>query len=326
MSTGEFDLIGRYFSIQKGNQHFVDFSIGDDCAITHIPEGYQLAITTDTMVEGTHFLSSIYPQDLAYKAIATNLSDLAAMGAKPAWISLALTLPEVNENWLNQFSQSLFDTLNQYDVTLIGGDTTKGPLSVTITAQGFVPKGKALFRHNAKVGDLIYVSGTLGDSAAGLNWILQGKSAVDFDTEFLVKRHFHPTPRVELGQALVNVAHSCIDISDGLVADLGHILTRSQCSAEIDLSFLPLSTSLKKTYSLEKAEAFALSGGEDYELCFTIPANKKSEIEKLSQSLKVPCTCIGKIVPQNNNQITFLKDGRVINYQAPSGFDHFKDK
>ena len=143
---------------------------------------------------------------------------------------------------------------------------------------------------------------------------------------FLVKRHFHPTPRVELGQALVNVAHSCIDISDGLVADLGHILTRSQCSAEIDLSFLPLSTSLKKKYNLEKTEAFALSGGEDYELCFTIPANKKSEIEKLSQALNVPCTCIGKIVPQNNNQITFLKDGRVINYQAPSGFDHFKDK
>ena len=186
MSTGEFDLIGRYFSIQKSNQRFVDFGIGDDCAITHIPEGYQLAITTDTMVEGTHFLSSISPQDLAYKAIATNLSDLAAMGAKPAWVSLALTLPEVNENWLSQFSQSLFDTLNQYDVTLIGGDTTKGPLSVTITAQGFVPKGKALFRHNTKVGDLIYVSGTLGDSATGLNWILQGKSAVDFDTEFLV--------------------------------------------------------------------------------------------------------------------------------------------
>ena len=129
-------------------------------------------------------------------------------------------------------------------MTLIGGDTTKGPLSVTITA-GFVPKGKALFRHNTKVGDLIYVSGTLGDSAAGLNWILQGKSAVDFDTEFLVKRHFHPTPRVELGQALVDVAHSCIDISDGLVADLGHILTRSQCSVEIELSTLPLSTSLK---------------------------------------------------------------------------------
>ena len=122
----------------------------------------------------------------------------------------------------------------------------KGPLSVTITAQGFVPTGKALFRHKAKVGDLIYVSGTLGDSAAGLNWILQGKSAVDFDTEFLVKRHFHPTPRVELGQALVDVAHSCIDISDGLVADLGHILTRSQCSAEIELSSLPLSTFLKK--------------------------------------------------------------------------------
>ena len=207
MSTGEFDLIGQYFSIQKGNQHFVDFSIGDDCAITHIPEDYQLAITTDTMVEGTHFLSSISPQDLAYKAIATNLSDLAAMGAKPAWISLALTLPEVDENWLSQFSQSLFDTLNQYDVTLIGGDTTKGPLSVTITAQGFVPKGKALFRHNTKVGDLIYVSGTLGDSAAGLNWILQGKSAVDFFTEFLLKSPFQPNPPGELCKSLFDLSH-----------------------------------------------------------------------------------------------------------------------
>ncbi|MFC2502310.1 MAG: thiamine-monophosphate kinase, partial [Haemophilus parainfluenzae] len=141
-----------------------------------------------------------------------------------------------------------------------------------------------------------------------------------------VKRHFHPTPRVELGQALVNVAHSCIDISDGFVADLGHILTRSQCSAEIELSTLPLSTPLKKTYRLEKTEAFALSGGEDYELCFTVPANKKAEIEKLSQSLNIPCTCIGKIVQQNNNPITFFKDGRIINYQALSGFDHFKDK
>lgn len=133
-------------------------------------------------------------------------------------------------------------------------------------------------------------------------------------------------PRVELGQALVDVVHSCIDISDGLVADLGHILTRSQCSADIELSSLPLSTSLKKTHSLEKAEVFALSVGEDYELCFTVPANKKAEIEKLSQSLNISCTCIGKIVQQNNNPITFLKDGRVINYQAPSGFDHFKDK
>lgn len=184
MAMGEFDLIKGYFQQQILVDDSVQLSIGDDCALVSIPENYQLAITTDTMVENTHFLPSISPEDLAYKAVATNLSDLAAMGALPKWVSLALTLPNVDENWLSTFSQSLLHTLKQYNVTLIGGDTTKGNLSITITAQGFVEKDKGICRHKAQIGDLIYVSGTLGDSAAGLTQILSGKSAVDSDDVF----------------------------------------------------------------------------------------------------------------------------------------------
>ncbi|OOF51715.1 thiamine-phosphate kinase [Rodentibacter genomosp. 1] len=328
---GEFDLIKEYFEQQQTCDDFVQLSIGDDCALVSVPENYQLAITTDTMVENTHFLPSITPEDLAYKAVATNLSDLAAIGAQPKWLSLALTLPNVDESWLERFSQSLLQTLKDYNVTLIGGDTTKGALSVTITAQGLVEKGKALCRHQAKVGDLIYVSGTLGDSTAGLQQILSGKSAVGFDEEFLQQRHFRPTPRITLGRALADIAHAAIDLSDGLNSDLRHILKRSQCAAEIDLSNLPLSSSLLNLYDRTQVEQFALSGGEDYELCFTIPPKNQPLLEFRLKNLDVPCTCIGRIVPEFETKkcgqfsIRFLRDGQPIDYSSKIGFDHFKE-
>lgn len=318
---GEFDLIKRYFSRQN-LQNDVLLSVGDDCAITQVPEGYRLAITTDTLVEGTHFLPSISPADLAYKSVAVNLSDLAAMGATPAWVSLALTLPEVREEWLAEFSQSLFAILDRYGVSLIGGDTTKGPLSITLTAQGFLPQDQGLFRHQAKEGDWIFVSGYLGDSAAGLELLLKnGKIETESD-RYLEQRHLRPTPRVELGLALRAFSQSALDISDGLLADLGHILERSQVGAEIYLENLPLSRHLLNQFSPEQAEKFALTGGEDYELCFIVSEEKRAEMEAILRSQGIKVTCIGKILPLANG-LNLVKNGEKVALPNHIGFDHF---
>ena len=333
MSNGEFDIIQRYFTASKRSpRKDVILSIGDDCAITEHRQNQRIAITTDTMVENVHFLPSINAADLAYKAAATNLSDLAAMGAEPAWFSLALTLPHVDHQWLNEFSDSFFEVLDHYNVDLIGGDTTKGALHVvTITAQGIVPKGKALYRHSAKVGDWIYVSGTLGDSAAGLALLQQGKvkSAVNSDEEFLIQRHLRPTPRVLLGFELSvgMLANAAIDISDGFVADLGHILQRSQCGAVIDLDKLPLSPALLKVVGKEKAEQLALTGGEDYELCFTVSDQNKAKLDRTLAHIGVPYTCVGRISParaEHKKPVVFQRLGQVVEFDVIAGFDHFK--
>lgn len=337
MATGEFDLIQRYFNASTASKRTprkdVVVAIGDDCAITELRHNQRLAITTDTMVENIHFLPSISASDLAYKAVATNLSDLAAMGAEPAWISLALTLPEINEQWLSEFSQSLFTILDHYNVDLIGGDTTKGPLSITITAQGIIAKGKALCRHSAKVGDWIYVSGSLGDSAAGLDLLLQQNSgkltALNSSQQYLVQRHLRPTPRVLLGLqlSLANLANAAIDISDGLISDLEHILQRSQCGAVLELDKLPLSSALIEQYGKEQAEQFALSGGEDYELCFTVPDENQQKLHRTLANIGVNYHCIGQIrsiSPNNSKRIRFVRDEKEVNIFYKTGFDHFK--
>lgn len=318
---GEFDLIKRYFSHHKGlNRPDILQTVGDDCAITTIPAGHQLAITTDTLVSGTHFLPDINPIDLAYKSLAVNLSDLAAMGATPKWISLALTLPEIDHQWLNLFSQSFFQTLDRYQVALIGGDTTKGPLSLTLTAQGFIPTGKGLFRHKAQVGDLIFVSGTLGDSAAGLSLLLNHTASSKAD-DYLLERHLRPTPRIELGQLLSAFSQCAIDISDGLLADLGHILERSQCGARLDVEKLPLSHELLNSFNEYEAEYFALCGGEDYELCFTVPKQHYTAVQTLAESLNTPCRCIGEIIAEP--QLILLKHQQPYTLPDRAGFDHF---
>ena len=318
---GEFDLIKRYFS-RKSLQNEVILSVGDDCAITSISAGYQLAITTDTLVEGTHFLPSISPAALAYKSVAVNLSDLAAMGATPTWVSLALTLPEIKEAWLAEFSQSLFAILDRYSMSLIGGDTTKGPLSITLTAQGFLPENQGLFRHQAKVGDWIFVSGFLGDSAAGLDLLLQNRKIENESDRYFIQRHLHPTPRVELGLALRAFSCCALDISDGLLADLGHILERSQVGAEIYLENLPLSRHLCTQYEQTQAEKFALTGGEDYELCFTVSEEKREEMEQVLRSQGIKVTCIGQILPATSG-LNLLKNGKKMALPTHIGFDHF---
>ena len=318
---GEFDLIKRYFS-RKSLQNDVILSVGDDCAITSIPAGYQLAITTDNLVEGTHFLPSISPADLAYKSVAVNLSDLAAMGATPTWMSLALTLPEIKEAWLAEFSQSLFAILDRYSMSLIGGDTTKGPLSITLTAQGFLPENQGLFRHQAKVGDWIFISGFLGDSAAGLDLLLQNRKIENESDRYFIQRHLHPTPRVELGLALRSFSCCALDISDGLLADLEHILERSQVGAEIYLENLPLSRHLCTQYEQTQAEKFALTGGEDYELCFTVSEEKREEMEQVLRSQGIKVTCIGQILPATSG-LNLLKNGKKMALPTHIGFDHF---
>lgn len=324
---GEFDIIERYFNAsQRPARRDVVLAIGDDCAVTSLKLNQQLAITTDTLVCGTHFLPTISAADLAYKCVAVNLSDLASMGAEPAWISLALTLPEINHNWLAEFSKHLFNILDHYNVDLIGGDTTKGHLSLTLTAQGIVPQDKALFRHNAKIGDWIYVSGTLGDSAGGLQLLLNQKTDnVNWnkDESYLIQRHLRPTPRVLLGLTIASIANAAIDISDGLLSDLGHILKRSRCGAVINLDDLPLSESLLNCYSKEKAEQFALSGGEDYELCFTVHNDNKQKLEKALTNIGVNYTCIGQIRSAKEG-LTLLRHNEAVRLPAKSGFDHFK--
>lgn len=322
MACGEFDLIARYFDRFKSLRRDVQLGIGDDCALLTVAEKQLLAVSTDTLVAGTHFLPDIDPADLGYKALAVNLSDLAAMGADPAWLSLALTLPEVNEAWLKAFSDSLFELLNYYGMQLIGGDTTRGPLSMTLTINGLIPAGRALTRGGAKIGDWIYVTGTLGDSAAGLA-ILQNCLSVE-DTvarNYLLTRHLRPQPRVLQGQALRDLASSAIDISDGLISDLRHVLKASECGARIELDELPMSQMLTGNSDAEQALRWALTGGEDYELCFTVPEINRGALEVALSHLGADYTCIGQICPASEG-MTFYRDNKAVALPW-SGYDHF---
>ncbi|MFC0226781.1 thiamine-phosphate kinase [Serratia aquatilis] len=322
MACGEFDLIAHYFDRFKSLRRDVQLGIGDDCALLTVAEKQLLAISTDTLVSGIHFLPDINPADLGYKALAVNLSDLAAMGADPAWLSLALTLPEVDEEWLKAFSDSLFEQLNYYGMQLIGGDTTRGPLSMTLTINGLIPVGRALTRSGARIGDWIYVTGTLGDSAAGLA-ILQQRLQVNerVAREYLLARHLRPQPRVLQGQALRDLASSAIDISDGLISDLKHVLNASQCGARVELDELPMSQVLTGNTDAEQALCWALTGGEDYELCFTVPEINRGALEVALSNLGADYTCIGQIGPQSEG-MKFYRDNREI-VLPWGGFDHF---
>lgn len=322
MACGEFSLIARYFDRVRNSRRDVETGIGDDCALLNVAEKQTLAISVDTLVAGNHFLPDIDPADLAYKAMASNLSDLAAMGADPAWLTLALTLPEPDEAWLQAFSDSLFEQLNYYDMQLIGGDTTRGPLSMTIGIHGYVPVGRAMKRSGAKPGDWIYVTGTPGDSAAGLA-ILQQRLAVNdsADAQYLLKRHLRPTPRVLQGQALRNLASSAIDLSDGLISDLAHVLKASSCGARIDLDALPFSNAVRRHVMPDQALRWALSGGEDYELCFTVPELNRGALDVAIGQLGAPFTCIGQISADIEG-LHFTRDGKAVTLDW-KGYDHF---
>lgn len=244
------------------------------------------------------------------------------MGADPAWLTLAITLPDVDESWLEAFSDSLFDLLNYYDMQLIGGDTTRGPLSMTLGIHGYVPVGRALKRSGAKPGDWIYVTGTPGDSAAGLALLqkrLQIEDAVD--NAYLRTRHLRPTPRILHGQALRDLASAAIDLSDGLISDLGHIVKASGCGARIDVDALPYSDAVLRHVDPAQALRWALSGGEDYELCFTVPELNRGALDVAIGQLGVPFTCIGQMSAEVES-VSFIRDGEPVTFDW-KGYDHF---
>lgn len=317
----EFDLIQHYFNTQTEQRADVRVGIGDDTAIVKAPQGQELAITTDTLVAGIHFPEQTLAFDIGYKALAVNLSDLAAMGATPAWVTLAITLPTPDENWIQEFCDGFFTLANRHQVQLIGGDLTHGPLTITVQAIGLVPEQKALLRSNAKPGDLIYVTGTVGDAGLALQ-IIQQQLQVDHSLERqLLVRLNRPEPRIEIGEKLIGIAHAAIDISDGLAADLSHILKTSKVGAILHVDKLPLSEELKQSASKDKAIALALSSGDDYELCFTIPPEKRQQLEQTMSNIPCHITCIGEIVDKPGLD---LRDNNGKPYESTTrGYQHF---
>ena len=302
----EFSIIDTYFNRQKLSDD--DLGVGDDSALVTPPFGHQLVICADTLVAGRHFPLDTSPHAIGWKSVAVNLSDIAAMGAQPHSILLALSLPQIDHVWLKGFSQGLYDCCDQFGVRLIGGDTTQSPhLTLSVTAMGWIEAGKAVTRSGAQVGDLIVVSGTVGDAAFALQHL--GHS--------LQQRLDYPTPRCELGHLLKGLAHSMIDISDGLAQDLGHILKASQVGAVLDLNQLPISPALKSLPESQQWQ-YALAGGDDYELCFTISSQNYEKLLQLQPNVKT--TIIGTVKQQYG--LTFEKDGLDHSLQF-NGYQHF---
>lgn len=320
MSSNEFNLIQRFFNQEKNNRRDVILGIGDDAALLQVPLGHQLVASTDTLVSGRHFPKNTAPTDIAYKALAVNLSDLAAMGAEPAWILLALTIPNANEAWLRKFTEGFFSLMRHFQLQLVGGDMTQGPLTITVQALGFVPSGKALCRAGARVGDRIYVTGTLGDAGLALESRQKKSLLTKVQIQTIMQRLNRPEPRIEMGLALRDIATSAIDVSDGLAADLGHILSASRVGAILQLEKLPLSESLQ-ALPREVAWELILSAGDDYELCFTVPASHERALQQHLTTLNTLCTCIGSIKKEAG--LTLLaENGSVFNIEK-TGFQHF---
>lgn len=320
MAISEFALIETYFAHLTTSRSDVVLGVGDDCALLAPAAGQQLAVSMDTLVEGRHFSPGADPESLGHKCLAVNLSDMAAMGAEPAWVTLALTLPAAEPEWLVAFARGFGALAAQYGVQLVGGDTTKGPLSITVQVHGWVPSGAALRRDAAGVGDLIYVSGTLGD--AGLALLAEQGLHVDSDAlGFLRSRLHRPTPRVETGLALRGLASAAIDLSDGLGSDLKHIATRSRLGATLYADRLPVSPGVAE-YIVDTGDwALPLSAGDDYELCVCVPEARQDEIEALASKLPGGLTWVGMMEARCGLRV-ILPDGRQTD-DIPTGYDHF---
>lgn len=317
----EFDLIAQLRArLGEFGAVRLDIGIGDDAAVWTPRPGHQLVTCCDTLIEGRHFHADADPADIAFKALAVNLSDLAAMGAEPVAALLALSLPAVpDETWIARFCDGWADLARAYDVALAGGDTTRGPiLALTVTCFGDIPIGQSLRRDAARPGDGIYVSGTLGDAAAGLRlWTDRDAAAA----MHLRQRLMRPVPRVALGRALRGIAHAAIDVSDGLVADLGHVLAASGVAAELAIERLPLSPSLRDAVDDDTAIRLALSGGDDYELCFTVPLSREPDLCAVARSCDVRITRIGSVIDGDRLRLVDRNGDEVSVDQR--GWDHF---
>ena len=319
---GEFDLIAKYFARPTPD---AVLGPGDDCTLLQPSPGKQLAVTTDMLVAGTHFLPDTNPRNLGWKALAVNLSDLAAMGAKPRWALLAGSLPEVDEAWIAAFADGFFACAAEYGVDIVGGDTTRGPLNLCITALGECEPGRALRRDGAQAGDLVWVSGRPGLASLGLAH-LQGRIALPEPWPRLcIGALEKPRPRIALGQALVGIASAAIDVSDGLMADLGHIGERSGLAAALQLVQLPhLPKGEQYNAELRRiALECQLAGGDDYELCFTTPPDKTQAVAQIAAQLELPLWCIGSMVSGTAGAVTvYDPDGQAVHFDK-RGYDHF---
>ncbi len=314
--ASEFDLIDR-IRRRVLVRDDVLLGIGDDAAVLQVPTGRCLVVAADTLNAGVHFPEDTAPADIGWKALAVNLSDLAAMGAEPAWCTLSLSLPASDERWLDGFLDGFLELAHAHRVALVGGDTTRGPLSISVTVHGFVAPGRALRRDAARVGDDVWVSGTLGDAAAAL---AQWREGVARDA-FLRARLDRPTPRIALGRALADVAHACIDVSDGLLADLAHVCRASGVGARIELDRLPWSDALRTAFDGDARHAMQAGGGDDYELCFTASTELRDEVERAARDAATPVARIGRIV-EGEAPCAVRVDGSAWQPER-TGFEHF---
>jgi len=316
----EFELIDRWFK-RMSSRADVLLGVGDDAALLQVPPGQQLAVTVDTLVAGVHFPHETDAVSIGHKSLAVNLSDLAAMGAEPAWVTLALTLPQADEDWLAGFSHGFLELAEACGVSLVGGDTTRGPLSITVQASGFVPDGLALRRSGARPGDALCVTGSLGDAGLGLAWLLGERTLPPKVGQAVRERLDRPAPRVAAGLALRGLASAAIDVSDGLAADLRHILQASGVGATVDVDALPLSEPVR---TQSDARELALASGDDYELLFAVaPADEQETVARL-QAQGLRCTRIGRVEADPGLRLTNA-DGSPYAAATPRGYDHFQE-
>lgn len=321
----EFELIRQYFANSKVNHSETVLGVGDDAAVVDIPDGYQLVTSVDSMLENVHFPATTPAQNIGRKLAAVNISDIAAMGGRARWATLAISMPSYNQIWLEAFSKGLSEMFAKYDIELIGGDTTQGPLSLSLQIMGLVESGQAITRSGAKTDHNIYVSGTLGDAAIGLQHALNKPFKYLLNKDFLIKKLEQPTPRTELGAKLVGVASSCIDISDGLLSELTHISRASNVGIEINLDQIPLSEQYKQYLEQGGDYQFALTGGDDYELCFTAPLEKHDQIMQLANTCGISVSQIGQTT--NTQELCLKMNGEPVELdQYQFGYQHFNQK
>ena len=316
----EFNIIEKYFTRPSQN---TDLGVGDDAALIQIRAGHQLAVSADMSVAGTHFLESCPAYFVGWKSLAVNVSDMAAMGASPKWATLAIALPNIGEAWLAEFSRGFFACADKFGISLIGGDTTRGPLNISVQIMGEVPTGKALRRDEAKAGDEIWVSGTLGEAALGLAQLqnkLPENTLSDTEKQSCINALQAPQPRVALGLALQAIAHSAIDISDGLLADLGHVLERSNLGANLYWERIP-HVNVSNGIDITQLHRLSLAGGDDYELCFTAPASQHDAILAIGKNLNLKLSAIGETTQANGLNI-YDKNHQAIELKS-AGYDHF---
>jgi len=316
----ESELIQRFFQGLGASRSDVRLGIGDDAALLSVRPGEDLVLTTDALVEGVHFLPGAPAHSLGHRALAVNLSDIAAMGAIPSWALLSLNLPRADEAWLGDFAAGFGELAQAHAVALVGGNVSRGPLSITVQLAGSVPSGQALRRDGARPGDALYVSGSVGDAAAGLQ-LLRGELQTSAETAMQLRRRFeYPQPRSQLGAALRGLASACIDVSDGLYVDAARLLRASHCGARIELERLPLSAALRQALGAT-AWRRGLDGGEDYELCFTASAENSAPIAAISARTATIVTCIGHVEAGAGIEI---RSGNSVIQFSPLGFDHFR--